>query len=54
MNSTQEIDKRISLANQELTLTQNQEQKKPIIKKIKILRLRREIARIQDIINNME
>ena len=54
MNTTQEIDKRISIANQELSLTKNQEQKKPILKKIKVLRLRREIARIQDIINNME
>jgi hypothetical protein len=54
MNTTQEIDKRISIANQELSLTKNQEQKKPIIKKIKVLWLRREIARIQDIINNMD
>ena len=54
MNTTQEIDKRINIANQELSLSKNQEQKKPILKKIKVLKLKREIARIQDIINNME
>ena len=54
MNTTQEIDKRISIANQELTLAVNQDNQEKILKKIKTLRLRREIARIQDIINKME
>lgn len=47
MNTTQEIDKRISIANQELSIAKSLEERERLQKKIQKLRLEKDIATIR-------
>lgn len=50
MNTTQEINTKLNLAFRDLASAKTPESRERINKKIKILKYRRDIARIQDLI----